>query len=73
MKQITKTFLKGLLAAVPSTLMLYLLYWLAVTAELVLGDIFKLFLPNRLYLPGLGFVAGVSWVSYPRKPQGQGH
>ena len=59
MKQITKTFLKGLLAVVPITLSLYLLYWLAVTAELVLGDIFKLFLPNQWYLPGLGFVAGV--------------
>ncbi|MGZ5545955.1 MAG: hypothetical protein ACXWIU_14915 [Limisphaerales bacterium] len=43
MKPISKTFVKGLIAIIPITLTLYLLFWLAGTAELVLGNIFKLF------------------------------
>lgn len=64
MKQITKTFLKGLLAVVPITLTLYLLYWLAVTAEVVLGNIFKVFLPNNWYIHGLGFASGLAAVFF---------
>ena len=64
MKQISKTFLKGLIAVVPITITLYLLYWLAVTAELVLGNIFKVFLPNNWYIKGLGFVSGLAVVFF---------
>ena len=64
MKQISKTFLKGLIAVVPITVTLYLLYWLAVTAELVLGNIFKFFLPHNWYIHGLGFVSGLGVVFF---------
>ena len=64
MKQISKTFLKGLIAVVPITVTLYLLYWLAVTAELVLGNIFKVFLPNNWYIEGLGVVSGLAAVFF---------
>jgi uncharacterized membrane protein len=59
MKPISKTFIKGLIAIIPITLTLYLLFWLAGTAELVLGNIFKLFFPDRWYIKGFGFVLGL--------------
>jgi uncharacterized membrane protein len=59
MKPISKTFIKGLIAIIPITLTLYLLFWLAGTAELVLGNIFKLFFPDSWYIKGFGFVLGL--------------
>jgi uncharacterized membrane protein len=44
MKPISNTFFKGLIAIIPLILTLYLLFWLAGTAELVLG----VFLPRQL-------------------------
>jgi uncharacterized membrane protein len=46
MTPISKTFLKGLIAIIPITLTLYLLFWLAGTAESALGNIFKFFFPD---------------------------
>ncbi|CAA9889306.1 conserved hypothetical protein [Candidatus Methylobacter favarea] len=59
MKPVSKTFLKGLIAIIPITLTLYLLFWLAGTAELALGNIFKFFFPDSWYIKGLGFVLGL--------------
>ncbi len=59
MKPIGKTLLKGLIAIIPITLTLYLLFWLAGTAELALGNIFKFFFPDSWYIKGLGFVLGL--------------
>lgn len=64
MKQISKTFLKGLIAVAPITITVYFVYWLGVTAELVLGDIFKVFLPDKWYVQGMGFVAGLAVVFF---------
>lgn len=64
MKPITKTFFKGLIAIIPLTLTLYLLFWLAATVELALGNIFKLFLPESWYTKGLGFVLGLAVVFF---------
>jgi len=60
MKPVSKTFFKGLIAIIPLILTLYLLLWLADTAELVLGNIFKFFLPDSWYIKGLGFVLGLA-------------
>lgn len=60
MKPVSKTFFKGLIAIIPLILTLYLLFWLADTAELVLGNIFKFFLPDSWYIKGLGFVLGLA-------------
>ncbi|MDD5581048.1 MAG: DUF502 domain-containing protein [Methylobacter sp.] len=62
MKPVTKTFLKGLIAIIPLTLTLYLLIWLAGTAELALGNIFKFFFPDSWYIEGMGFVLGLAVV-----------
>ena len=64
MKPISKTFLKGLMAIIPITLTLYLLFWLAGTAELALGNIFKFFFPDSWYITGLGFVLGLAVVFF---------
>jgi uncharacterized membrane protein len=60
MKPISKIFLKGLMAIIPITLTLSLLFWLAVTADLALGNIFKFFFPDSWYITGLGFVLGLA-------------
>jgi uncharacterized membrane protein len=58
-QQVSKTFFKGLIAIIPLALTLYLLVWLAGAAEFALGNIFKLFFPDRWYFKGLGFVLGL--------------
>lgn len=60
MKPVSKTFLKGLIAIIPLILTLYLLFWLAATAELVLGNIFKFFFPDSWYIKGFGFIVGLA-------------
>jgi uncharacterized membrane protein len=59
MKPISRTFIKGLIAIIPLTITLYLLFWLAGAAEFALGKIFKFFLPDSWYIKGLGFVLGL--------------
>ena len=60
MKPISKTFFKGLIAIIPLILTCYLLIWLAGTAELALGNIFKFFFPDSWYIKGMGFVLGLA-------------
>ena len=57
-KKISKLFLQGLIAILPVLLTVYILYWLAVSAESFLGKAIRLILPERLYLPGMGLMAG---------------
>ena len=64
MKPVSKIFFKGLIAIIPLTLTLYLLFWLAGTAELALGNIFKFFFPDSWYIKGLGFVLGLPLVFF---------
>ena len=64
MKPISKIFFKGLIAIIPLSLTLYLLFWFAGTAELALGNIFKFFLPDSWYIKGLGFVLGLPLVFF---------
>ncbi|MGD2081483.1 MAG: DUF502 domain-containing protein [Chromatiales bacterium] len=59
MKSISRTFLTGLVTILPVVLTLYLLYWLVVSMESVLGTAIRLLLPDDLYHPGMGVVAGV--------------
>jgi uncharacterized membrane protein len=58
-KFISKHILTGLVATLPVVLTLYLLYWFAVSTEAVLGDLIHLWLPENLYRPGMGVVAGL--------------
>lgn len=59
MKSFSKNFLTGLSVVLPITLTLYLLYWFVYSAESFLGRIFRWFLPEHWYMPGLGMVAGI--------------
>lgn len=59
LKSISATLLTGLFTILPVVLTIYLLYWLAVSAEEVLGGAIHLILPENFYWPGMGVVAGV--------------
>jgi uncharacterized membrane protein len=59
MKPVSRAFFKGLIAIIPLTLTLYLMVWLAATAEFALGNIFKFFLPQNWYIKEFGFVLGI--------------
>jgi uncharacterized membrane protein len=57
MKKIGGLFVQGLVAILPIALTLYLIYWLATSAESLLGGAIK-FVVGAYYVPGLGVVAG---------------
>ena len=59
LKSISKTLLTGFVTILPVVLTLYLFYWLAVSAESVLGRMIRLMLPDHLYWPGMGVIAGL--------------
>jgi uncharacterized membrane protein len=58
LKHITATFLRGLVTILPIALTVYILWWLGSLAESVLGRPLKAFLPDWLYVPGLGIAMG---------------
>ena len=58
-KSIGTTIITGLITVLPIVLTLYLLYWLAVTSEQVMGGLLQMVLPNIFYFPGLGTLAGL--------------
>lgn len=58
----TRIFLRGLAVVLPITITLYVLYWLAVTAESTLGGLLQWALPSAIYVPGLGVAAGITLV-----------
>jgi len=59
LKFISKNILTGLITLLPVTLTVYLLYWMAVSAESMLGGMIQLGLPDHWYRPGMGLVAGL--------------
>lgn len=62
MQFVWKTFLKGLATVLPVTLTLYLIYWLAVSAEQALRPIIIAILPYDFYWPGLGLLAAIGLI-----------
>lgn len=58
-KSIGTTIITGLITVLPIVLTLYLLYWLAVTSERVMGGLLQMMLPNVVYFPGLGTITGL--------------
>ena len=58
-KSIGTTLITGLITVLPIVLTLYLLYWLAVTSEQVMGGALQWALPKVIYFPGLGTIAGL--------------
>lgn len=58
-KSISTTLLTGFITLLPVVLTIYLLYWLAVSSENVMGAALRWVLPQATYFPGLGMIAGV--------------
>jgi uncharacterized membrane protein len=58
-KSISKILITGFITLLPVVLTIYLLYWLAVSSEQVMGNALKLLLPNAVYFPGMGMIAGL--------------
>lgn len=59
MKTLGNIFLKGLVAVLPLSLTIYIIYWLSTSAESLLGGLLKRFLPIDYYWPGLGVITGL--------------
>ena len=58
MRRLWNTFLKGLAAVLPLALTIYVVFWLAKTAESVLGAPLRAVLPAGQYWPGFGLIVG---------------
>lgn len=58
-KFLSKHFIVGLMTILPVVLTVYLLYWVAVSSEAMLGNLLRLVLPDDAYRPGMGVVAGI--------------
>ncbi|MCW9058552.1 MAG: DUF502 domain-containing protein [Gammaproteobacteria bacterium] len=59
MATIGKNILTGLFTMLPVVLTLYLLYWLVVSTEKLLGGVLHYIVPDVLYVPGMGVGAGL--------------
>jgi len=59
LKSLSKILLTGFITILPIVLTLYLLYWLAVTSENIMGVALHWVLSEENYFPGLGMIAGV--------------
>lgn len=59
MRYLTKTLLTGLLTLLPALATAYLLYWLAVSAESALANLFAVEPLQGFYFPGLGVALGL--------------
>ena len=62
MKNIGKYILTGLVTMLPVILTLYLLYWLAVSAETLLGEL----IPQEIYFPGMGVAVALLAMFIPQ-------
>jgi uncharacterized membrane protein len=58
-KSIGTTLITGIITVLPIVLTLYLLYWLAVSSEQLLGGLLQWALPRVFYFPGLGTLTGL--------------
>ena len=58
-KSISTTLITGLITLLPIVLTIYFLYWLAISSEEVLGNALRWALPEVVYFPGLGTLAGL--------------
>jgi uncharacterized membrane protein len=61
-KLLARIFLAGLVAILPVAVTMVLLWWLGSTAEWALGGLLQAILPERLYFPGLGILAGIALI-----------
>ncbi|WP_236860665.1 hypothetical protein [Candidatus Reidiella endopervernicosa] len=58
-KYLSRTLLTGFITLLPIVLTIYLLYWLAMTSEELMGGLLKRVLIEDVYFPGLGMLVGI--------------
>ena len=63
MNALGKLFLKGLAVVIPVTLTLAILWWIATSAEQLMGAVLKFSLPAGWYVPGMGLVSGIALIA----------
>ena len=63
MNALGKLFLKGLAVVIPVALTLAILWWMATSAEKLLGIALKFTLPDGWYVPGMGLVSGLALIA----------
>jgi uncharacterized membrane protein len=59
LRRIPRVLITGLLTVLPIAVTIAVLVWLATTLESVLGGMLDKVLPEGMYWPGMGFVAGL--------------
>ena len=63
MNALGKLFLKGLAVVIPVMLTLAILWWMATSAEHLMGAVLKFTLPEGWYIPGMGLVSGLALIA----------
>jgi uncharacterized membrane protein len=63
MNALGKLFLKGLAVVIPVALTLAILWWMAASAERLMGTVLKFSLPDGWYIPGMGLVSGLALIA----------
>jgi uncharacterized membrane protein len=63
MNVLGKLFLKGLAVVIPVALTLAILWWMAASAETLMGAVLKYSLPSGWYVPGMGLVSGIAVIA----------
>ncbi|MFC1589448.1 DUF502 domain-containing protein [Pseudomonadota bacterium] len=59
LKSLSRILLTGFFTLVPVMLTVYLMYWLAVSSEQLMGKMLHTVMPDTFYFPGLGMIAGL--------------
>ncbi len=57
MATLNRIFFRGLITIIPVAVTLYLLFWIVQVMENIVGRMMRYFLPESLYIPGLGVIA----------------
>lgn len=63
MNALGKLFLKGLAVVIPIALTLAILWWMATSAERLMGAVLKFTLPGGWYVPGMGLISGLALIA----------
>lgn len=62
MKALVATFFRGLSVILPIALTIWVVAWLAMGTERLLRNVLMWFLPQDIYVPGLGVALGIAFI-----------
>ncbi len=57
-----RLLVKGLSAILPLAVVIFFIYWIGAAAETALGSLLQAILPDGVYVPGMGLLAGLTLV-----------